>query len=273
MKKIYFLLCISLIFSSCGTQKIKGSRNVTTERSQLKDFTSIEIEGDFEVSLQKGKQPEIEIRTDDNLHTIIQAEVSNNTLYIKPTKRIRRSKARDINLIFTETLDRIQISDKVELFSEEDLYLEDFELRINDKSKVWLTLTTRNFRLYQQGKAKTEMNLKAENAYFQLNGSSDLEALVNAPFVKIDTYEKASADIEGETEKFELRAEHSTRFDGRRFSAREASVTAEGRSKNKVEVLENLALIGKDKASVEVYGDPKIEIIEFTESANLSKKE
>lgn len=273
MKNIIILLCMSLVFSSCGTQKVKGSRNVITERTDLKDFSSVEIQGDFEVSLQKGRQASMEVRADDNLHSIIQAEVSNNTLYIKPTKTIKRSKALEIKVSFPQTLEHIKISGKTELYSEEDLYLEDFELRINDKSKVWLTLTTRNFRLYQQGKAKTEMNLTAENAYFQLNGSSDLEALINAPFVKIDTYEKASADIEGETENFELRTEHSTKFDGRKFTAKKASITAEGRSENRVEVLENLVVIARDNSSIQVYGDPKIEMLEFTESAKISKKE
>lgn len=273
MKKIIILLCINLVFSSCGTQKVKGSRNVITEHTNLKDFSSVEIQGDFEVSLQKGRQAAMEVRADDNLHSIIQTEVSNNTLYIKPTKIIRRSKAQEIKLSFPDILESIKISGKTELYSEEDLYLEDLELRINDKSRVWLTITARDLNLYQQGKAKTKMNLTAENTYFQLNGSSDLEALVNAPVVKIDSYEKASADIEGETGNFELRAEHSSRFNGRRFTAREASVTAEGRSKNQVEVLENLALIARDKASIDIYGDPKIEMLEFTESAKLSKKE
>ena len=273
MKKLLLLIFIAGILSSCGAQKVKGSRNVTTEETRLKDFTSVEISGEFEVEIGKGESAFMQIKADDNLHSVIQAEVSNGTLYIKPTKKITRSKSQEIRITFPQELDRIVISEKVELESFEDLYLEDTELRLNDDSKAWLTVTAAEFQLYNNGKSKAELNLTAENAYFQLNNSSDIKALVNAPVFKVDSYEKASAKIEGETEEFELRAEHSTKFDGSKLTAKNATVIAEGRSRNEVEVLENLKLTAKDKTKIDIYGNPEIEMVEFTESSQISKKD
>lgn len=273
MKKLLLLISIPVIFISCGSQKVKGSRNVITEETRLKEFSSIEIEGDFEVSLEKGNEAMMKVTADDNLHNIIQAEISNNTLYIKPTTRIGSSKSQEIALLFTDNLERIILSDKVALVSLQDLFLEDAEVRLNDKAMAWLTVTAHDFKLYKSHKSKTELNLTAENAYFQLNGSSDLKALVNAPAVNIDTYEKASARIEGETENLQLRAEHSTNFNGRRLTAREARVSAEGNSRNQVEVIENLVITAKGRSKVDIYGNPKIEMLEFTETARISKKE
>ncbi len=269
------LLLVLLIISGFGlqAQKVKGSRNVITEQTRLKYFTSVEIQGEFEVGLLKGQDAMMEVRADDNLHSVIQAEISNEVLYIKPTKNIKRAKSLEINITFPETIKRIVISDDVELESLQDLYLEDAELRVNDKAKAWLTLTAQNFKFYNSEKAKVEMNLTADEAYFQLNKRSELEALVNAPVFKVDSYEKASAKIEGEIEKFTLRAEHKTKFDGKNLTAKNASIIAEGRSKNEIEVSKNLEITGKDRAEIEVYGNPKIEMLEFTENAQLSKKE
>ncbi len=272
MKKLLLFLLIITGFS-LQAQKVKGSRNVTTEQTRLKHFTSVEIQGEFEVGLIKGRSAMIEVKADDNLHSVIQAEVSNDVLYIKPTKKIRRAKSLEINITFPETLERIVISDDVELESLQELFLEDVEVRVNDKAKAWLTLTARNFQLYNNDRAKIEMNLTADDAYFHLNKRSDIKALVNAPVFNVDSYEKASAKIEGETEKFTLRAEHKSKFKGENLTAKNSSIIAEGRSKNEIEVLENLELTGKDRTEIEVYGDPKIEMLEFTEKAQLSKKE
>lgn len=273
MKKLLLLFLVLGTLYSCGSQKVKGSRNVTTERTNLKDFTSVEIQGDFEVGLKKSNRAQMQVKADDNLHSLIQTDIVDNTLFIKSRKPVKSSKSLEIILSFPDVLDRIVITDNVELYSDEDLYLQDVEVRINKNAKAWLTLTARDFHLYTNGKSKTELNLTASNAYFQLNNSSDLKALVYSPSFKADLYEKASAKIEGETEEFELRSEHSTKFNGSKLTSKNAVVTAEGRSKNEVQVTGNLKLIAKDRAEIEVYGDPDIEIVEFTQKAELKKKE
>ncbi len=273
MKKLLLLFLVLGTLYSCGSQKVKGSRNVTTERTNLKEFTSVEIQGDFEVGLKKGNRAQMEVEADDNLHSLIQTDIVDNVLFIKSRKPVKSSKSFEIILTFPQDLDRIVITDNVELYSDEDLFLQDVELRINKNAKAWLTLTARDFQLYMNDKSKTELNLTAGNAYFQLNSSSDLKALVYSPVFKVDLYEKASAKIEGETSEFELRSEHSTKFNGSKLTSENAVVTAEGRSKNEVQVTGKLKLTAKDRSNIEVYGDPEIELVEFTEKAELKKKE
>lgn len=273
MKKLLLLFLVLGTLYSCGTQKVKGSRNVTTERTNLKDFTSVEIQGDFEVGIKKGNRAHMTVEADDNLHSLIQTDIVDNTLFIKSRKPVKSSKSLEIKLTYPDVLDRIVISDNVELYSEEDMYVEDVEVRINGRAKAFLTLTARDFQLYMNDKTNAELNLTASNTYFQLNNSSDLKALVYSPIFKTDLYEKASARIEGETKEFELRSEHNTSFKGSKLTSEKAVVTAEGRSKNEIQVLTNLKLTAKDRAKVEVYGDPDIELLEFTEKAELKKRE
>ena len=89
----------------------------------------------------------------------------------------------------------------------------------------------------------------------------------------MDTYEKAKAKIEGEVDDLQLRAEHSTKFDGRRLTAITAVVIAEGKSKNEIEVLDKLTLTAKNRSEIELYGSPEIDLLEFSEKAVLAKKD
>ncbi|SKB94358.1 Putative auto-transporter adhesin, head GIN domain [Salegentibacter salinarum] len=272
MKKILLLLSIFMAFS-CGAKKIKGSRNVTTEKTRLTDFHSVDIAGDFEVTLKQGSTAMMEVEADDNLHRIIRGEVVDQVLYLKPTKKIGRSKSQEISLTYPENLQKITVSGNTELEADEDLYSEELKITTADDAEVYLTVTATKFDLFNEGKADVELNLTAEDVYFQLNESSYIKSLVNAPRFKVDIYEKASARIEGEVDDLQLRSEHSTKFDGRRLSARTAVVIAEGKSKNELEVLENLTLTAKNRSEMELYGNPKVDLVEFSEKAVLAKKD
>ncbi len=258
---------------SCGAKKVKGSRNVTTEKTRLLDFHSIDIAGDFEVTLKKGSTGMIEVEADDNLHRIIRGEVVDQVLYLKPTKKIGKSKSQEITITFPENLQNITVSENIELASAEELYTENLKITTADDAEVYLTITATKFDLFNGGKSDVELNLTAEDAYFQLNESSEIKALVNAPKFKVDIYEKAKARIEGEVDDLQLRSEHSTKFDGRRLTARTAVVTAEGKSKNELEVLETLTLTAKNRSEIELYGNPKVNLEEFSEKAVLAKKD
>ncbi|MBZ9731266.1 DUF2807 domain-containing protein [Salegentibacter sp. JZCK2] len=272
MKKILLLISICMAFS-CGANKVKGSRNVTTEKTRLTDFHSIDIAGDFEVTLKKGSTGMMEVEADDNLHRIIRGEVVDQVLYLKPTKKIGKSKSQEIILTFPENLLNISVSGNTELEANEELYSEELKITTADDAEVYLTVTATKFDLFNEGKSEVELNLTADDAYFQLNGSSEIKALVNAPKFKVDIYEKASARIEGEVDDLQLRSEHSTKFDGRRLTVKTAVVVAEGKSKNELEVLETLTLTAKHRSKMELYGNPKVDLVEFSEKAVLAKKD
>jgi hypothetical protein len=272
MKKLLLILGICLAFS-CGAKKVKGSRVVTTEKTRLLDFHSIEISGDFEVKLTKGSTALMKVRADDNLHRLIRGEVVNDVLYLKPTKEIGRSKSQKIEITYPENLEKISLTGNVELETREELYAENLKLNLADKAEAYLTITATKFDLFSNGKAEVELNLTAEDVYFQLNKSSEIEALVNSPSFKVDMYEKASARIEGETKNLQLRAEHSSKFDGERLTATKAVIIAEGKAKIEIQVVQQLSLTAKNRAEIELYGKPKIDLVEFSEKAVLAKKD
>ncbi len=272
IKKLPFLLLL-VLFSCKAQDKVKGSRDVKTEEYNLTNFHSIQIAGDFEVGIQKGRRPSVEIKADDNLHDLIQTEVVENVLYIKPIKEFSRAKKQEITITFPDTLRNIKISDKVELASLQDLYVEDFQLETKNDSRAFLTLTASSFTLVHGDDSKAELNVTASEVYYQLNQSSEVEALVNSPVFKVDIYEKASARIDGDIEEFHLRADQSAKFDGENLTCINATVIAHGDSENQVNVTEKLEIRASGNSEIDIYNNPKIDLIEFKDEATLAKKE
>lgn len=272
IKKLPILLLI--ILCSCqAQQKVKGSRNVKTEQYNLTPFHSIQVAGEFEVGILKGGRPLMEIKADDNLHDLIQTEVIDGVLFIKPIKDFSRTKTQEISITFSDSLRNIKISDKVEIQSLQDLYMQDFQLETRDDSKAFLTLTAKNFSLINGDDAVAELNVTAQDVYFQLNQSSKVESLVNSPVFKVDIYEKALARIDGDIQEFELRADQSAKFDGENLTCLNAIVLAQGDSENKVNVTEKLEIRANGRSETEIFSNPQIDLIEFKDEAVIAKKE
>ncbi|MBT8319917.1 MAG: DUF2807 domain-containing protein, partial [Gramella sp.] len=137
LKQLPLLLLI--IFSSCLAQeKIKGSRNVKTEQYDLNSFHSIEASGEFKIEILKGSRASIEIKADDNLHDLIQTNVRDGVLYIKPFKQFVREKSQDLKITFSDTLKKIILAGKVEFIALQDLHLQDFELVTRENCKAYI---------------------------------------------------------------------------------------------------------------------------------------
>ena len=272
LKKLPYLLLI--IFCSCKAQeKIKGSRDVKTEQYDLTSFHSIQAKGEFKIGILKGSRPMIEIKADDNLHDLIQTDVIDGVLYIKPIKEFSREKAQELKITFSDTLKDVLLAGKVELESLQDLFLGDFKLVTRKEAKAFITLTAKDFDLTQNDDAKSELNVTANNVTFQLNQSSELKALVNSPVFSLDIYEKASARIDGEIESFKVRADQSSKFDGENLTSITAELLAQGNSEVKINVTDTLNIRANGSSEIDVYNEPQINLIEFKGEAVIAKKE
>src|SRR3989339_814583 len=96
MKKKYFSVVVILLTGIlCSCEKdiisdscIKGTKNIIYEYRILPDFHSIDFDGSGNLFITQGQNDTLIIETDDNIAPLIQTTVSNNKLYINPTKSI-----------------------------------------------------------------------------------------------------------------------------------------------------------------------------------------
>lgn len=272
IKKLPLILLV-VLFSSNAQDKVKGSRNVKTEQYNLTSFHSIQAKGEFEIGILKGSRPMLEIEADDNLHDLIQTEVIDGVLHIKPIKEFSRTRKQELRITFYDTLKNINVAGKVEISSLQDLYLGDFQLETRKDAKAFLTLTAKTFILIQGDDAESKLNVTASEVSCQLNQSSKTEALINSPVFNVDIYEKASARIDGDIQDFIIRADQSSKFDGENLTSIKANVLAQGDSEVKINTTDSLEIRANGSSEVHIFNNPQINLIELKDEAVIAKKE
>ena len=276
MKNFVLLLCIVFGMTSNGfaqeTEKIKGDRNLTINQTYVDGFKKLVIGEDFQVELYYNKKPSVEIETDDNLHQYINIEVVDSTLNITTTGDIRPRKL-DVKINYGDGFSDIEVRQNGEVRSLTSLELDNASLKSSGSARAYLNIKSNNFNLTSSDKSKIKLNVTANNVEAVISDNTKLDALVNATEVKIDLYQRANVDIEGVTDSLRVRTDNNAQFNGKNFTAKSCRVVAEMASDVYVEVMEDIDIETSGSSEIYLYGDPKITISRFLNTAKLQKKE
>lgn len=275
MKKnilLLLLLLLSTITFAQKKEKIKGSKTVTVERKEIADFDSIEIGSNLEIFLEKGEKTEIKIEADDNLHDIISTDLKANTLRINTSKEAINYKKLIVRITYTNDLKLVSVTNDAIVNAIQEIQLEEITFKSFDNAKLNLNVNSKNFILNSNDKSKTELNLKSENTTIELSKNSSLKALISSIDLKCDLYQKSNATIEGDITNAIIRLDNNADLIGNKLIIKNANITTEGYSNCKINVDTNITIDASGNSEIQLYGDQKIEMKNFTENATLKKK-
>jgi hypothetical protein len=275
MKQLSLLLTFLFVTATATAQKaekVKGSRVVTTSQVEIAEFENLEIEDNIEVFLTEGSKSELEIEADDNLHDVITVADNSGTLRISANKDIYGAKKFSVKITYTKDMKMIMAKDEVVVTALTDLALDDFTFKTSGSAKVFANVRAKVFTLMTGDKSKAELNISAENAMIEMSKTSQLKALITAPKLKFDMYQKAIATVEGDANDLKLRVDNNTNFTGKNLTAKNAELICEGNPNVSINVAANAIIEASGKSEVELYGEQRIEIRKFTDSAQIRKR-
>lgn len=275
MKKYTFLLLFILSTTLAMAQKkekIKGSKTVTTEQRKIGNFDTLEVEDNLEVYLEKSEETALKIEADDNLHDIIKIELRDNVLHLYTSKEATQYKKLIVKLSYTADLNLVIANKKSQINAIQEINLEDITIKAFDNSRLFLNVNSTNFLLQADDDTKMEINLKAEKAKIELSKNANLKALITTLDLGFDLYQKSKANIEGDATNAIIRMENNSNFNGKKLSIKNVDLTAENSSSCSINTLTSIIINAGDKSSIQLYGNPKIEITKFSEEAKLFKK-
>jgi hypothetical protein len=274
--KISYLLVALIVTSLSFSQKkekIKGSKIVTIAIKEINNFDNIEVGDNFEVLLVKGTKPSIEIETDDNLHEIINYEVSGNTLKISALKEPTGFKKFTVRINYSNDLELITVRNEATLKALADIELDKITIKNYNSSKSFLNVKSNYFALVLDDKAEAELNVKSESTSLELSKNSNLKALIASPEFKIDMYQKSTALIEGTVTNGKIRLDNNSHFTAPKLIIGSLELDADGYAKCEVNVSNTLTLAASGKSQIELWGEQKIFIKKFLNNTLLHKKE
>ncbi len=269
-KTLLLILCALISTISLAQDKVKGSRVLSTNTTDINPFNRLLLTEDFEVKLVKAETAAVKIVIDENLHDYIKIIDKDSTLTLKTTAKLRFKK-QEITVFYTDVLNTIELKEEAEIFSENSLKFTDLTLVTSDNSRAFLTVECTMIKHINEGKARNKLNITADNVTLELNGDSKIEALINASKIEADLLESADAQIEGDAKDLDLNVDNSSEFNGEKLSIKDINITTLNRAEAKVNASRDLNINASGTSEIEIYGSPKINIESFEDNAILKK--
>ncbi len=270
---LIFSLSICFITQAQKAKKVKGNRNVTTLQTLISSFHTIIVDEDFEIDIIFNKEPSVEIEADENLHEFIIFSVRDSVLSFNKTRRITSKKRLNITVSYDDSLNNIETRDSGKIFSLATMDLTNTNLKTTGNSKAELIIETDYFNFESLDKAKVKLNLTADSTKIILNGNSKLDALIYSPLLKADLYQRANANIEGDSDNLLLRTDNNSQFNGKNFTVKNCNLYCDISSDATVEVTDTVTVSLAGSSDLYLYNDPKIIIDKFTNTSKIQKKE
>lgn len=275
MKKIILIL-LTLTFATLSfaqkKEKLKGSKIVTIEKKEVEDFDGLEVQDGLEISLIKGDKNAVELEADDNLQKALGLKMNGSVLIISAIQEISGYKKFNIRVTYTDSFKSVVSKNKSEIKALEEMKLNDISFKSYDNSKMSLNLAVKNFSIEANDKSEVQINSKAEKVSVVLSKSANLKALIAATELKCDMYQKSTATIEGDVIDMKVRLDNNAKFNAKKLAAQQLDFSIEGYANANIFVEKSLILTAIGTTELELYGNPKIDMKQFSDSAILYKK-
>ncbi len=273
MKKItLFLFCLTALSIHAQREKIKGSKIVTVVQKEVGAFENLEVSDNLEVFIIKGDKCGVEIEADDNLHEAISIVQHADLLQLSARQEPTSYKKFSVRITYTDDFKMVTVKNDANVTALSDITLDNFTFKAFDGAKIFANAKCKAFTLIANDKSKIELNLTGEQTHIELSKSAHLKALISSAFLKFDMYQKATAVIEGDANDLKLRLDNNANFTGKNFTAKNATVTAEGYTVCSLLCNTWMAVEASGKAEISIYGDQKIDLRKFQDNATLYKK-
>lgn len=267
-----FILFISVLTYAQKKEKVKGSKIVKLEQKQVDNFESVEVEDNLEIFLVKGDECALEIEADDNLIEFVEYKLTGKNLRISTSRDMSSYKKLSVRVTYNDKLNMVIAKDETNVTALSDVVLDNITFKSYDYAKLFLNAKTKNFTLMANDKSKIELNLKSDKTAIDLSKSAYVKALISSPEMRFDVYQKASADVEGDVINLKLRLDNSSDFNGKKLTAKNATVEVAAYSKLSINISNIVTIDASGNSEMDLYGEPKIEIKRFTESAMIKKR-
>lgn len=274
MKQTYTLIVVLLISTFSFAQKsekLKGSKIVTLEEKATPLFSSILINDPITVTLIKADSTGIELEADDNLHEALKITNNSGRLTLSLNNKLKSFKKFEVKVYYTDVLTKVEAADQSTLMILDEMVLEDVNIKLTDKAKLFLNLKAKAATIEVNDDAAVELNSKTEKIHFILTKNATLKALVATTEMKVDQYQKSRSTFEGDAIDLKLRMDNNSKLSGKKLTTKNAEILAESYSSTSIFIETNCIISAFANAEIELFGEPAIELKKFTGKALLRK--
>lgn len=245
-----------VILSGCAPG---GASRIITETRDFTDFTSVDVEGAFEVKITQSDSYGIEISADDNFFDYITVAKDGDTLriYLNPrhtfadfTQPARTLKAE----ITMPALDALTVSGATEANVSGFKSVKGLELVISGASSVALA------------------DMEAGDLDFEISGASKLSGDLKGKDAKIEISGASSLELDGSAGNIELETSGASKAEMAAFPVDNARVELSGASQSTLNIKGRLDALLSGASVLYFQGNPTLGNISVTGASTIKNR-
>lgn len=279
IRKITLLLLFTISINLFSQDKIKGNGVVKTIKTKVNDFKKIVISNNFDVVLIKSNSPSIEIETDENIIEAINFNVSDSIFTLKTSNKLKPKKTLNVTIFCSENLNEIELNNDAKIETLNTLNIAKMSLSVNDYGNADMSVKSNEFQLINNNKSKiqfrskTKLNIESPSIDLSIAKSSNTSAIVRTDSLTINIKEKGFLEIEGTTAKQNITTRGDAKLKAKNLTSKNTFIALKEESDVSVQASENIIIEASGESKLQLYGNSKIEIKQFTNSAKIFKGE
>lgn len=274
LKKLVILFIVLMCQVTLWAQrkpKIKGSRIVTEVTGELPMFDAVQLNDDLDIVLKKSFGPGYRIEADDNLVDILKFKVEDGTLIISSFYDVTAKKKLDITVNFTE-LRAISAKEgsisTSEMISSDELFVDAFS-----DAQLNLQASAAVMDINMEDSSRADFNVDVDSLNVSINGRAESYIYAVNGVSLVDIEQNGSLTLEGTSERIDLTLTDNSKAKAGKMEAGNVKLRIENAATARIYAYKELELSAIDNTRVYLYGNPKVNIVEFSNTTQLLKKE
>jgi len=273
MKNLVTLVLLVVCFQSFAQRKpkIKGNKSVVEVREDLPFFNTITLVDDLEILLQKGTQEGYSIKADDNLIDVLKFKVQDTVLTISSFYKITAKKKLEITIYYREITELTMKDGKINM---KDVISTDvLNVNTSGRSRLELNATASIMNVYMEGMSSGDFNLAGDSLNIILKDRIDARMYSVGESQSVLMSDNASANLEGTADQLYVELLGSSNLKASKLEADQISASLEATSNAILNAVENIELSSRGTSKLRLFGNAKIDILEFLDKAQLHKEQ
>ena len=271
MKKYVFVFCLFFVLSAWSQRKpiIKGSKIVAQKEESLQPYNQIYLQDNLDIQLKKGAEGYF-LNADDNLHDILKFEVLDSVLTISSFYKVKGKKKLEIVVAYNELIG-VHIN-KGLIKSDAAIKSHFFEAIVTGEGIMEADIQADVVSLRLEKNAKLISNVTSDSLHIAAQAKTDLELFVKSQEVVVDAAGSAKVVLEGNTHSFQCVVLKNASVRAEKLLAEMAIIDVTGDADVRTNINQTVSLSLSGASKCQLYGEPQINLVSFTDTASLFKK-
>lgn len=268
---LILLLALTHVTHAQRKPRIKGNRDVTEVREYLPSYKAIELDENLDIILKKATEEGYGLTIDDNLVDVLKFDVKDSTLIIDSYYTITGKKKMEITVYYRE-LESLVVKDG-SIFVGDRINTNKLYVNTYGTSKLQLDATASRVFLNMEQNSTGIFNVDADTLGITLRDRANAEIYSTGDAIGAELRQNSGATFEGTSGLLDAQLTDHASLKASGLEAAKARLRLEASTTARIYAFDALELSAKGSSKTFLYGQPKITINSFTDTAELQKEQ